>query len=104
MLEVEDAVEVVDLMAEGASEIILGFHFEPFAFGVLGFHGDELRTDNIAAKAWNREATLFFALFAFGVDDFRIDENDFGFGILAGGDIDYGDANALANLRGSQAG
>src|SRR6266436_5872587 len=59
MLEKEDAVEVIDLMAEGARQEIFAANFVGFAFGVLGLHGDKLRTDDVAAEAGNREAALF---------------------------------------------
>src|SRR6266849_7708347 len=72
MLDEEDAVEMIDLVAEGAREKVFPANLEAIAFGVLRFYGDELRANDIAAKAGNGEAAFFFALFAFGVDDFRI--------------------------------
>src|SRR5262249_869577 len=91
MLKVEDAVEVIDLVVKGTREIVFGFHFEPFTSRILGFYRDELRADDVAAKAWDGEAALFFTLFPLGVNDFGVYENDFGFGVFAGGDINHRD-------------
>src|SRR3979490_2367741 len=41
MLEKENAVEVIDLMAEGAGEKIFAANFVGLAFGVLSLHGDD---------------------------------------------------------------
>src|SRR6476661_7319591 len=46
MLDEEDTVEVIDLMAEGAGQQIFAANFEGFAFGVLGLHGDKLRAQD----------------------------------------------------------
>src|SRR5690242_16336230 len=103
MLQEEDAVEVVDLVAEGAGEKIFAANFKGFALGVLRAYGHELRADDVAAKAWNGEATLFLADFALRVNDFRIDEHNLGFGIFSGGDVHHGETQAQSNLRGREA-
>src|SRR5580692_925935 len=72
MLDEEDAVEVVNFVAEGASEKILAANFEGLAFGILRFYRDELRANDVTAEAGNREAALFLADFAFGMDNFGI--------------------------------
>ena len=94
MLEKEHAVEVIDLMAEGAGEEIFAANFVGFTFGVLGFHGDKLRTDDVAAETGNGKAALFFANFSLGVNDFGICEHNLGLGIFSAGDVDYGEAKA----------
>ncbi len=76
MLEEEDAVEVIDFVAEGAGEEIFAADFERFTFGVLGFDRDELRADDVAAEAGDGEAAFFFAFFSFEVDDLGIDHDD----------------------------
>src|SRR5216684_4189978 len=92
MLEKENAVEVIDLMAEGAGEKIFAANFVGLAFGVLSLHGDKLRADDVAAKAGNREASLFFADFSLGVNDFGIGEDNLGFGIFSASDVNHGEA------------
>ena len=52
MLDEKDAIEVVDFVAEGAGEQVFAADLEGFALGVLRAHGDELRAQNVAAKAW----------------------------------------------------
>ena len=74
---------MIDFVAEGASEKILAANLEGFAFDVLRADRDELRSDDVAAKAGNGKAAFLFANFAFGMDDFRIGEDDFGFGIFS---------------------
>src|SRR5882724_307392 len=103
MLEKKNAVEMIDLMAEGAGEKIFAANFVGFAFGVLGFYGDKLRTDDVAAEAGNREAALFFADFSLGVNDFGIGQDDLGFGIFSAGDVDHGEAKTQADLRRGEA-
>src|SRR5467141_2290860 len=94
MLEKEDAVEVIDLMAEGARQEIFAANFVVLAFGVLGFHGDKLRADDVTAEAGNGEAALFLADFSLGVNDFGIGQDDLGFGIFSAGDVDHGETKA----------
>src|SRR5712692_4242543 len=98
MLEKENAVEVIDLMAEGAGQKIFPANFVGFAFGILGFHSDKLRTDNVAAEAGNGEAAFFFPDFSLGVNDFGISQDDLGFGIFSGGDVDHSEAKTQADL------
>src|SRR5579859_1527583 len=103
MLDEENAVEVVDFMAEGAGEQIFAADLEGLALGVLRFYGDELRSNDVATKPGNREAAFFLAFFTFSVNDFGIGENDFRLGIFSAGDIDDSHAQGHADLRGSQA-
>src|SRR6266404_4754068 len=102
MLDEEDAVEVIDFMAEGASQEIFAADFESFAFGVLRFYSDKLGAQDVAAETWNGEAAFLFALFAFSVNDLGIGEYDFCFGIFSTGYIDHGQAQVQADLRGSE--
>src|SRR5579862_2418356 len=103
MLQEKDAVEVVDFVAEGASQKIFAANLEGFALGVQRFYGDKLRPHNVTAEAGDREAAFFFADFAFGVGNFWIYENDFGFRIFPASDVNDGEANAFADLRRSEA-
>src|SRR5215831_4267542 len=99
MLQEQYAVQVVDLVAEGAGEKILAANLKHFALQILRSDRNKVRADDVAAKTGNREAALFFSFFAFAVSDFGIDQNDFGFGVFAAGDVNHGDADALADLR-----
>src|SRR5712675_3051463 len=102
MLDEEDAVQVIDFVAEGASQEIFAADFEGFSFGVLRSYGDKLRAQDVAAETWDGEAAFFFALFAFGVNDFGIGEHDFCFGIFSSGYVDHGETQVQADLRGSE--
>src|SRR5260370_26597749 len=79
MLDEKNAVEVIDFVAEGAGQKIFAANLERFALGILRFYRDELRPDDVAAKAGNGEAAFFFALFAFSMNDFGLPEDDLGF-------------------------
>src|SRR5437868_9317952 len=103
MLQKQDAIEVIDFVAEGAREQIFAANFKRFTGQILRADGDELRANDIAAKTGNREAAFFLALFAFAVNNVRVYQDDFGFGIFSGSDVDDCDANAYADLRRSQA-
>src|SRR5229473_3107033 len=103
MLNEENSIQVIDLVAESARQEIFTANFKLLALRILRAHRDELRANDVAAEAGNREAAFLFADFAFGVDDLRIRENDFGFGILAAGDVDDGETQAQADLRRGQA-
>src|SRR4029077_11207272 len=97
VLDEENAVEMVDFMAERAGEEVLAADFKGFTLGVLRFDRDELRAQDVAAEAWNGEAAFFFALFPFGMDDFRVGQNDFRFRIFPAGYVDHGDAQIHAD-------
>src|SRR6266404_7587317 len=99
MLDEENAVEMIDLVAEGAGQEVFAADFEGFTLGVLRSYCDELRSQNVAAKTWNGETAFLFTLFAFGVNDFRVGEDDFCFGIFSARDVDHGDAEREADLR-----
>src|SRR6266850_4948030 len=102
MLDEEDAVEVIDFVAEGASQEIFAADFKGFSFGVLRFYSDKLGAQDVAAETWDGEAAFFFALFAFSVNDLWICEYDFCFGIFSAGYIDHGQAQVQADLRGGE--
>src|SRR5271154_977514 len=99
----EDAVEVIDFVAKRARKQSFAAHFEFFARSVMRAYGHVLRPSNVRAKPRHGEASFFFALLPFGVNDFRIRADEFGLRILAVAHVDYGDAQAQADLRGSQA-
>ena len=57
---------------------------------------------DILAEIGDAEAAFALSVAAFGVNDFGINENEFGVGILLEGDVDDGDAAGDADLRGGQ--
>src|SRR5271170_5227341 len=99
----EDAVEVIDFVAKRARQHSFAAHFEFFAGGVMRAYGHILRPRNVRAKTRHGEASFFFALLAFGVNDFRVRADEFGLRIFAVAHVDYGDAQAQADLRRCQA-
>src|SRR5579862_4075121 len=84
----EDAVQVVDLVAEGACEQSLAAHFEFLAGGVLRAHGHVLRTNHVSAKSRHGKAAFLFALLSLGVRDLRIGADDFCLGVFPVGHVD----------------
>src|SRR5690348_1106518 len=103
MIDEKNSVKVVDFMAEGAGEKTFTFHLKFLAGGVLGADGDVERTQNISAKTRDGEAALLLALLAFGVENDGIGEDELGFGIFARSDVDDGQIQIEANLRGGKA-
>src|SRR5712692_9667858 len=87
MLQKEDAIEVIDFMAEGAGKHVFTADFKRLAFDVLGFHGDKLRADDVTAEAGNREAAFFLADFTLGVSDFGISQDNFRFRVFPAGHV-----------------
>src|SRR5271156_4178736 len=78
----EDAVEVIDFVAKCARKQAFAAHFEFFSRSVMRAYGHILRPRNVCAKPRHGEASFLFALFAFGVNDFRIRADEFGLRIL----------------------
>src|ERR1700679_2033423 len=95
----EDAVEVIDFVAEGAREQAFAAAFELGARRVLRADSDILRTFDVATKTWEREAAFFFALLAFGVNNFGIGEDHLRLRNCSIGDINHCETQAHANLR-----
>src|SRR5438445_13058833 len=81
MLEKKNAVEMIDLMAEGAGEKIFNANVVGFAFGGLSFYGHKLRTDDVVGEPRPQNARCVFADFSLGWDGFRFDEVDLGYGV-----------------------
>ena len=98
VLQEQDAVEVVNLMTEGAREEFLASNLENLSPGVLRADGHKLRANDVSAEAGDREASFFFALFALRVDDFGVCQDDPGFRIFPRRNVHNRDAYGLANL------
>src|ERR1700730_1840161 len=102
MLNEENAVKVIDFVAEVASEKIFAANFNGIALVGVRFDGYKLRGQDIAAEFGNGEAAFLFALFAFSVNNFGVGEDDFSFWIFPAGDVDDGQAQTQADLGRSE--
>src|SRR5215831_19520529 len=102
MLQEQNAIEVVDFVAERAREEVLTANFERFTLHVLCLDGDKLRPHNVPAESGNGETTFFFAHFTFGMSYLGVRKNNFPFRIFSAGHVDYRKAHALSDLRSSQ--
>ena len=103
MADVKLAVEVVGFVEQGAGQQLFAGFFEDLALSVLGAHCDFVGARDVLAEVWDAEAAFTLRVFAFGMNDLWIDEDQLGVGILFEGDVDDGDALADPNLRRSQA-
>src|SRR5262245_21883387 len=65
MLQEEDAVEMVNFVAESPGEEIFAPNFERLALQVLRSHGHKMWADDVAAEPRDREAAFLFAFFTF---------------------------------------
>src|SRR5580698_4864898 len=95
----QDAVQVIDLVAESTGEQAFAAAFELGARRVLRADGDVLRTFDVAAKTGERKAAFFFALLAFGINNFGIGEDHLRLGNFSIGDVNHREPQAHANLR-----
>src|SRR6266704_2564799 len=87
VLQKEDSVEVIDLVAKSSRQQVFAANFERLTLGILRFDGDKLRTHHVAAKTRNREAAFLLADLAFRVSDLRIRQHNFRFRIFPAGHI-----------------
>src|SRR4029077_16271937 len=62
MLQEEDAVEVVNFMAEGAGQKIFAANLKRLALEILRLYGDEMGADDVATKTGDRQTAFFLAL------------------------------------------
>src|ERR1700756_1174311 len=103
MLQEENSVQMVDFMAERPRQQVFTANLERLALQVLRAHSHKLRADDVPPKTRNREAALFLAHLSFGVNDFGIHQHNFRFRVLSGRDVHHRKAQALPDLRRSQA-
>src|ERR1700733_4757319 len=101
--DVELAIEMVGFMLEGAGQEFFAGFFEDVSFGILGADGDGLGARDVFAEVGDAEAAFALGMFAGGVNDFRVDEDQLGIGIFFEGDVDDGDAPGDTDLRSGQA-
>src|SRR5258708_1056619 len=102
VLQKKDSIQVVDLMAKGSRQQVFAANFELFTFRILRFDGHKLRAPPEPSNSGNRKASLFFANFTFGVNNFRIRQHDLGFGVFSSSDVNHGEPQALSDLRSGQ--
>ncbi len=101
--DVELAIEMVGFVLKGPGQEFFASLFEDISFRVLGADGDGFRTRYVFAEVGDAEAAFALGMFAGGVDDFRVDEDQLGVGIFFEGDVDHGDAPGDADLRSGEA-
>src|SRR5579871_110063 len=101
--DVKLAVQVIGLVEKRTGEQFLTGLFEGLAIEVLSADSDFVGPGNVLAKIRDAEAAFALRVLAFGVDDFRVDEDKFGIGVFFERDIDDGDAAADADLRRGEA-
>src|ERR1700751_1710068 len=92
-------IQMIDLVAERAGEQSFAAHFEFSAGSVLRAHRDVLWPRHVASESRKRETAFLFALFALGVNDFRIGTDELGFGVFSIRDINYCDPQSNSDLR-----
>src|SRR5262249_41679890 len=102
MLQKQNSVQVVNFMAKRARQQIFSANLKPFTLSVLRFHRYELWPHHISAESRYRKTPFFFALFAFCVNNLRIHQHNFCFGIFPTSHINYRDSNAFSDLWGRQ--
>lgn len=79
MIDEEDTFKVVDFVEQGAGEIAFSLEADLSAVGELGFDFDFFRTRDEAVDFGDGETALVIGLgFAFGFDDFGVDEGSEG--------------------------
>src|ERR1017187_2054344 len=100
--DVELAVEVIGLVQEGTGQEFFPGFFIELAVNVLGANRDFVGTRYVLAKIGDAEASFALGVAALRVNNFGIDEDEFGAGIFLEGNVDDGDTAADADLRGGQ--
>lgn len=106
VVDEEDAVEVVNFVKKGAGEKTFGLQTDFVAVFEKGFNFDLAGTTNLAVNFWDGETAFEIGFdFAFGADDFGVDEGGkmvIGFVVEVVADND--DALVDAELRGGHGG
>src|SRR5207253_3144594 len=72
MIEKEEPVEVVHLVAKGPRQKIAAFEGDLLTVEIHSTQHNFFRTDNIRRKTWDAETALFFVLLSLGDDNLRI--------------------------------
>ena len=94
----EDAVQVVDLVADGAGQVLLGVELERLAREVLRPHGDRQRAVHLVGDPGQGEAPLGVGLRALAPDDLGIDQDAERSRVLPHRDVHHGEAEVDPHL------
>src|SRR5580658_5769009 len=101
--DVELAVEVIGFMLEGAGQQIVADFLEDLSSQILGADGNHLGARHVFTEIRDTETAFALGVAALLVNDFGIDEDEFGVRILFEGDVNDGDAARDTDLRRGQA-
>jgi hypothetical protein len=101
--DIQLAVQVIGFVLEGTSQQVFPSVLEDLPSQILGADGHHLRATHIFAEFRNAEAAFTLRVAALLMDDFGIDEDDLGVGVLFERDVNHGDAERHADLRRGQA-
>src|SRR5271170_4815753 len=86
--DVELAVEVIGFVLEGAGQQVVADPLEDLTGQILGADGNHLRARHVFPEIGDAETAFTLGVAAFFVNDFGIDEDQFGVRILFESDID----------------
>ena len=87
MIEEELTIEMIHLMAEGASEQVGALDSDLFAMEVQPAQNNFSWPNDSRREPWNTQTSFFFKLFTLADDDFRIKYGHHMTFLLAGGEI-----------------
>lgn len=102
MADIKLAVQVIGFVEESAGEQIFSRFFVDFAFRVLGADRHDLGPRDVLAEVGDAEAAFALRMAAFGVNDFRVDQDKLGVEIFLESYVNDGDATGDADLRSGQ--
>src|SRR5271163_429677 len=97
--EVELAVEVIGFVEQGAGQEFFSGFLEELAVSVLGADSYFVGASDVFAEVRDAETSLTLGLLAFGMNNFRIDEDEAGLGNFFESHVDDGYAAPDADLR-----
>src|ERR1035441_1499881 len=101
--DVQLPVEVIGFVQQRARQQIFGGLLEHFAPRVPRPYGDAAAPLHLLPESGDTQAAFFALLLAIDLHDRRVDQHHLVFGLLAIGDVNYGDLARNADLRRRQA-
>src|SRR5579864_763825 len=99
MTDIELAVEVIGFVKKGASQEFLTRFLVKLTIDVLSANRDLIWPRYIFTEVRNAQTSFALSVFAFGMNNLRVDQDQFGVRILFEGYVDDRDAAADTNLR-----
>src|SRR5579859_2566841 len=93
---------MIGLVQKSASEQLLAGFLKDFAVNILRADRNFIGSRDVFAEIRNAETAFALSVFARSVNDFRIDQDEFGVGVFMEGDIDDSNAAPNADLRGGK--